>query len=102
MKIEVMANQFDMPVVYASIQRVKRGRYELNLELITKNPSKEEYGFITSQYISILEKDILSHPEYWLWSHKRWKKSVPENIEEIKTNHKRRFIEKFRGVEVKS
>lgn len=99
---EVLANEFDMPVIYASIQRLSRGKYELVLELISKTPREETYGAITSNYISILEKDIISNPEYWLWSHKRWKKTVPENIDEIKKNHKERFISKFRTSEVKS
>ena len=43
-----------------------------------------------------LEKAIIGRPEFWLWSHKRWKKGVPENLTEIKENHKQRFLEKFR------
>ena len=93
---EVMANQMDMAVVYGSIYRVKRGYYEIELRLITDQPKKEEYGVITEKYIRILEDDIREHPESWLWSHKRWKKDVPENLDEIKATHKKRFVERFR------
>ena len=24
-------------------------------------------------YVSLLEKDVVDFPEYWLWSHNRWK-----------------------------
>jgi len=92
-----MANQMDSAVVNASIYHVKKGYYEIELKVITKEPKKEEYGFITQSYIDILEQDIIKNPEYWLWSHKRWKKGVPENLAEIKAAHKKRFIDKFRS-----
>lgn len=93
---EVMANQMDMAVVYGSIYKVKRGYYEIELKLITENPRTTQYGEITEGYIKILEEDIRKHPEAWLWSHKRWKKEVPENLEELKETHKKRFNERFR------
>jgi KDO2-lipid IV(A) lauroyltransferase len=93
---EILANQNNSAVVNATIDRVKRGYYEITLQLITKTPREEDYGFITGTYIDMLEKDILQNPEYWLWSHKRWKKGVPENLDEIKREHKKRFLDKFR------
>lgn len=93
---EVLANQMNMAVVYGSIYRMKRGYYEIELKLISKEPQNEEYGFITDEYVRILEEDIRQAPQYWLWSHKRWKKQVPENLEEIKKAHKKRFYERFR------
>jgi KDO2-lipid IV(A) lauroyltransferase len=94
---EIMANQMNSAVVNASIYHVKKGYYEIELKLITKDPKKEEYGFITQSYIDILEQDIKDNPEYWLWSHKRWKKGVPDNLDELKSAHKKRFLEKFRS-----
>ncbi len=94
---EIMANQMDAAVVNAIIHKKKRGYYELELELITKDPKSEEYGAITNKYVDALEKAIIDQPEYWLWSHKRWKKGVPENLSELKANHKKRFLEKFRS-----
>jgi len=93
---EIMANHTDSAVVYVNIKHVKRGYYELEIDLITETPRKEEYGAITEKYVSILENNILKNPEFWLWSHKRWKMGTPENLEELKTEHKQRFIEKFR------
>lgn len=93
---EIMANQMDSAVVYASIQHVKKGYYEIDLKLITETPKSEKYGFITQTYIDYLEKDINTAPPYWLWSHKRWKMNVPEHLDEIKKAHQQRFEEKFR------
>ncbi|MCH2234302.1 MAG: lysophospholipid acyltransferase family protein [Crocinitomicaceae bacterium] len=94
---EVMANQLDHAVVYAELERVKRGYYQLELTVITDDPHKEEYGFITSKYVELLEKGILKQPEVWLWSHKRWKKTVPTNLDALKENHKERFNKRFRA-----
>lgn len=94
---EILANQNNAAVVNAVIHQVKRGYYEIELQLITKNPQAEEYGFITSTYIEMLESAIKEAPQYWLWSHKRWKKGVPDDLETIKAEHKKRFIEKFRS-----
>jgi len=93
---EIMANQMDAAVVYATINSLKKGRYELELKLITDQPKVEDYGFITESYVKLLENDINTRPEFWLWSHKRWKMPVPTNLDEIKQNHKKRFLEKFR------
>lgn len=93
---EIMANQMDAAVVYASIQHLSKGHYEIELNLITDQPKQEDYGFITQTYINQLEKDINSAPPYWLWSHKRWKMPIPKNLEDLKTSHQQRFNEKFR------
>lgn len=93
---EILANQTNSAVIYASIQRVKRGHYELVLKEISLTPQKEEYGTITQNYIQTLEKDILNNPYAWLWSHKRWKKEIPTNLNNLKLNHQKRFEEKFR------
>ncbi len=93
---EIMANQMNAAVVYASIQHIKKGYYEIDLELISDTPKTEVYGFITQSYVNRLENDIKNAPPYWLWSHKRWKMDLPENLDEIKKQHKQRFIEKFR------
>lgn len=93
---EIMANQFNQPVIYLKLKKQKRGRYSIELKEITASPRAEEYGKILREYIIQLENDILEKPEYWLWSHKRWKKGVPPNLEEIKKNHEDRFIQNFR------
>ncbi|UKN02610.1 lysophospholipid acyltransferase family protein [Paracrocinitomix mangrovi] len=93
---EVLANQNNSPVVNAIIHKVKKGYYEIELKLITKDPRKESYGFITQEYVNQLEEAIIANPQYWLWSHKRWKKEIPSNLEEIKAAHQKRFEEKFR------
>jgi len=70
---EKYAREYNFPVVYADIERVKRGHYKLHLIKISDQPKDTEYGFIMSAYIRCLQNTILRTPQYWLWSHKRWK-----------------------------
>lgn len=72
---EKYARKFNWPVVYVDIQKVKRGYYDLNLVVLTDNPSSLPDGEITRLYAAQLEKSILQEPAYWLWSHRRWKHS---------------------------
>lgn len=72
---EKYATTYNYPVVFGRLHKLKRGHYSLEFETIAADPANTEYGFITSQATKLLEKDILQAPEFWLWSHRRWKKS---------------------------
>ncbi|MEM7380914.1 MAG: lysophospholipid acyltransferase family protein [Bacteroidota bacterium] len=70
---ERMARELDMPVIAGSNIKVARGHYKVIFNLISDNHSDLKKGEITKAFTRQLEKDILSAPQYWLWSHKRWK-----------------------------
>ena len=70
---EELARKFDYPVVFASMNRVKRGLYKIELCPAIKQPSKLEEFEITKRYFSYFEKKIQENPEFWLWTHNRWK-----------------------------
>jgi KDO2-lipid IV(A) lauroyltransferase len=74
---EKLAVKYDMPVIFVNINKIKRGYYEVTSELMTEHPGKEAPGFITSRYSEMLEAVIREKPEYWLWSHRRWKYKKP-------------------------
>ncbi len=71
--IELYAKKFNMPVVFFSIDKIKRGYYQVDNELISANPRDEKKGDITKKYMHKLEQKIKQTPQFWLWSHKRWK-----------------------------
>lgn len=71
--MEKLAKRFDLPVVFFNMKRVRRGYYEIDLELITDEPKKTETYEITEKYVRLVEKIIYRQPECYLWSHKRWK-----------------------------
>lgn len=70
---EKYARDFNYPVVYADVRRLKRGRYSVELQSISTQPITEESGNIMKVYVGFLEQTILRDPPFWLWSHKRWK-----------------------------
>jgi KDO2-lipid IV(A) lauroyltransferase len=74
---EKLAVKYDMPVIFVNITKIKRGYYEVAFELITDQPGKEAPGFVTSRYAEKLEAVIKEKPDYWLWSHRRWKYKKP-------------------------
>ena len=70
---ERYAAMHEMAVAFGKIRKVKRGFYTLEYELVTENAAKEEAGIVTQKHSAILEKIIQDEPQFWLWSHKRWK-----------------------------
>ena len=70
---EMLAKKFDMAVIYLDIRKVKRGYYEADIKLITKNPKDFPDYEITDQFLALVEAQIHAEPAYYLWTHKRWK-----------------------------
>jgi KDO2-lipid IV(A) lauroyltransferase len=70
---EMLAKRFDMSVVNYSVKKIKRGHFEVTFELITEDPKSFKDYNITDQYLTITERNIREQPEYYLWSHKRFK-----------------------------
>lgn len=71
---ERFAKKYDLPVVYGAINKIKRGHYCLDISLLSDNPKSTADGEITEIHTRILEQQILNQPEFWLWTHKRWKR----------------------------
>lgn len=70
---EKYAKEYNYPVVFCRINKIKRGYYVFDFEDVIDQPNKTSHGEITEKVTRLLELDILKQPEYWLWSHKRWK-----------------------------
>lgn len=92
---EYLAHQYNQAVVYFEIIKSKRGYYEVNFNLITDNPTGSSWGQITEKHTKLLEETILKEPANWLWSHNRWKKNVPTDLNELKKTQKENFEKKF-------
>lgn len=77
---EMLAKKFDMAVVNYSIKKVKRGYFEITFETITENPKNFKDYEVTDKYLEITERNIREQPEFYLWSHRRFKhrNSVPK------------------------
>jgi KDO2-lipid IV(A) lauroyltransferase len=70
---DLIARQFDSPVFFFDIQRIKRGYYVLTYTPICLNPLETAPGEITQKFMERLEMQIRQDPSNWLWSHRRWK-----------------------------
>ena len=70
---EHFARKYNIPVLYYEVIKERMGKYRVDMQLITDAPSDcAEYG-ITQRYVELLEQTIRRKPQYWLWSHRRWK-----------------------------
>jgi KDO2-lipid IV(A) lauroyltransferase len=72
---EKYARIHNLPVIFAWARKVKRGHYTIEFTLLEQDPSSVKTGEITTRYMKALEKVIREYPQYYLWSHRRWKLS---------------------------
>jgi KDO2-lipid IV(A) lauroyltransferase len=70
---EKIAKKYNLPVLFGHVHKIKRGYYEIELSILCENPSLYSEMDITKMHTQKLENYIQENPEYWLWSHKRWK-----------------------------
>jgi KDO2-lipid IV(A) lauroyltransferase len=70
---EKIARKYEMAVVFYKVSRVSRGHYEAELSLLEENAASTKPAEVTEKYYRILEQHINNHPEYYLWTHNRWK-----------------------------
>ncbi|MCF7559981.1 lysophospholipid acyltransferase family protein [Sabulilitoribacter multivorans] len=70
---EMLAKRLDMAVVFFGVKKIKRGYYETTFKTITLNPLKYKDYEITDIFLKLVEEQIYEAPEYYLWTHKRWK-----------------------------
>jgi len=71
--IEKIAKSTNRPIYYFKVNVIKRGYYHVDILPMCMEPSLTEDYEITNLQFKFLEDIINEHPEYWLWSHKRWK-----------------------------
>ena len=70
---EMLAKKLDMPVIFFSVKRVKRGFYETTFQTLAEHPNEFKDYEITDQFLKLVENQIHEAPQYYLWTHKRWK-----------------------------
>lgn len=75
---EIFAKEYNYPVIFMFVTKVKRGYYEMEAKVLEKNPAQTHDGEITEKHTRWLEKQIQETPQYWLWTHKRWKRKMKE------------------------
>lgn len=75
---ERIARKMNDAVFFLDVHRVRRGYYEAEFKLITREPQKMKEFELTDIYFQMLEQSIRRAPEFWLWSHDRWARTREE------------------------
>lgn len=70
---EKIGKRIDAAIIFIDISKEKRGLYKIEFSTLCENSTKTKEFEITELFIRKLENQILKNPEYWLWSHNRWK-----------------------------
>ena len=77
---EKIAKKLNAAVVYTHVDKIKRGKYLLIPTLLYDEVKDCKEYEITEAHLRLLENYIREKPEYWLWSHKRWKHKRPPEV----------------------
>ncbi|CAM3377578.1 lysophospholipid acyltransferase family protein [Zobellia roscoffensis] len=70
---ESLARKMDLAVVFLKVSKVKRGYYSAEFIPITTSGKSTEKHEITDTFLRLAEQQIKEQPEYYLWTHRRWK-----------------------------
>ena len=70
---EKIASKYDMALVFFRMQKIKRGKYSLTVDLLYEHSAGVPDHLLTVAHVRKLEEVIRENPEFWVWSHRRWK-----------------------------
>lgn len=74
-----ISKKFNYPVFFQKVEKISRGKYQTCIELLYENPAEVSEVEIMKTYIQKMEQTIREAPEFYLWSHKRWKHQRPDD-----------------------
>ncbi len=77
--IEKIAKLIDSVVIFYDMRRVKRGYYTYTIVPLVEDAKNSAPYEITEAHVKYLEMMIQREPQYWLWSHRRWKFKPEDN-----------------------
>ena len=70
---EILAKRFDMNVIFLRTKKIKRGYYQASFEILSEDVKSVPNYEITDKFLKLVEEQIYEAPEFYLWTHKRWK-----------------------------
>ena len=68
-----LVKKYNIPVVPIYIERIKGIKFKITINKPINFSKETSIKNITDELNNILEKMIITKPEYWIWSHNRWK-----------------------------
>jgi len=80
---EVLSKTFNLVPLYLKVKKVKRGYYSARVKCLTATPKDIPDYNITDLFLKETEASIKEAPEFYFWTHKRWKHrhNVPEKFQ---------------------
>ncbi|WP_457615498.1 lysophospholipid acyltransferase family protein [Lutibacter sp.] len=70
---EMLAKRYDLNLVFMKTRKIKRGFYETSFSVITTTPTKFPDYELTDIFLRKVEEQVYEQPEYYFWTHKRFK-----------------------------
>ena len=70
---ERLAKRLDLNIAYLKVTKIKRGYYEAEIMTLAENSKDYKDYELTDMFLREVEKQIYDAPEYYFWTHKRWK-----------------------------
>lgn len=70
---EMLSKRYDMNVIFLKVTKIKRGYYQAAFEVLTEDINSIPDYQLSEQFMRKVEQQIYEAPEYYLWTHKRWK-----------------------------
>ena len=74
---EQIARATRLPIIYASMRRVRRSYYEVEFKALWDGREISEPNTVTERYARACEIDVFKNPADWLWSYSRWRLKKP-------------------------
>lgn len=71
---ERLTKKLGFAAIYIDLSCVKRGYYKMSMQLMAEDTTNIPDWQLTDDYAHRLEATIRRQPEYWLWTHNRWKR----------------------------
>jgi KDO2-lipid IV(A) lauroyltransferase len=62
-----------MNVIFLKVKKVKRGYYEASFEVLSDDVKSIPDYKLSENFMRKVEQQIYEAPEFYLWTHKRWK-----------------------------
>ncbi|MEM1336199.1 MAG: lysophospholipid acyltransferase family protein [Bacteroidota bacterium] len=70
---EILCKALNLPAVYLKVEKLKRGHYQGTFKVLSEAPKTVPDFKITDAFLKEVERSIAEAPEYYFWTHKRWK-----------------------------
>jgi len=84
--MERFAVKYGLQVYFFHLRKTARGQYSGWFEMIYDGVEEIAEGEVTLRYARRLEQQIRERPQLWMWSHRRWKHAVPDEVRERLAN----------------